>query len=78
MKILWKPNPLATVAIRGIGIVHNDPPMPNDANILIAEFVEKLSALGHDVRSATITSGDVDDVTFASAYLADIQRPKTP
>lgn len=66
------------MTIRGMGAHHNKR-YPQDANRMLAEFVQKLKKAGHNITAASITHGAEDDVTDADAYLEmrdQVEGPK--
>ncbi len=51
------------ISVRGVGVHHNGkkadgtPSVPEDADVMAREFVEKMKAAGHTITGAEITSG---------------------
>jgi hypothetical protein len=68
------------MTVRGTGAHHNQN-YPQDANRMLAEFVQKLKKAGHQITAASITHGAEDDVTDAEAYLEmrdQVEAPREP
>lgn len=65
------------IIIRGVGQHHNG--METDAEKFAERFAQEMRDAGHTIKSATITSGDEDDVTPTEPsqktyYLNDKER----
>lgn len=59
------------ITIRGVGVHHNDGRLPEDANRMAAEFVQKLRDAGHTISHASIAFGGEDDLSTPKRYLDD-------
>lgn len=55
------------ITIRGTGCHHNGS-KAIDADLAAADFVRKLKAQGHTIKSATITHGGEGDLSDPDAY----------